>query len=65
MVKMVKLPAAFNVMHRVKYKCVLAQNHFNLNSGAFDVHGFMIFMIFFLLGYFVSFYIHNSLSINE
>lgn len=43
MVKMVKLPAAFNVMHHVKYKCVLAQNHFNLNSGAFDVHGFMIF----------------------
>lgn len=47
MVKMVKLPAAFNVMHRVKYKCVLAQNHFNLNSGAFDVHGFMIFIFFF------------------
>lgn len=48
MVKMVKLPAAFNVMHRVKYKCVLAQNHFNLNSGAFDEHGFMIFIFFFL-----------------
>lgn len=47
MVKMVKLPAAFNVMHHVKYKCVLAQNHFNLNSGAFDVHGFMIFMFVF------------------
>lgn len=47
MVKMVKLPAAFNVMHRVKYKCVLAQNHFNLNSGAIDEHGFMIFIIFF------------------
>lgn len=47
MVKMVKLPAAFNVMHHVKYKCVLAQNHFNINLGAYDVHRFMIFMIFF------------------
>lgn len=47
MVKMVKLPAAFNVMHHVKYKCVLAQNHFNLNSGAINEHGFMIFIIFF------------------
>lgn len=47
MVKMVTLPAAFNVMHHVKYKCVLAQNHFNINLGAFDVHRFMIFMIFF------------------